>query len=73
MRSSAVSTVESISVISIAFTEGELPARKASWRISSALIPPGAAAGPGPDRYLSPELVAATDFVATGLVMSAIR
>jgi histidine ammonia-lyase len=30
-------------------------------------------AGPGPDRYLSPELVAATDFVATGKVMSAIQ
>jgi histidine ammonia-lyase len=30
-------------------------------------------AGPGPDRYLSPELVAATDFVASGSVMSAIR
>jgi len=27
--------------------------------------------GPGPDRYLSPELVAATAFVATGQVMSA--
>ena len=30
-------------------------------------------AGPGPDRYLSPELVAATDFVAAGKVMSAIE
>lgn len=30
-------------------------------------------AGPGPDRYLSPELVAATDFVAAGQVMSAIE
>lgn len=30
-------------------------------------------AGPGPDRYLSPELVAATEFVASGKVMSAIQ
>jgi histidine ammonia-lyase len=30
-------------------------------------------AGPGPDRYLSPELVAATDFVAAGKVMRAIE
>ena len=29
--------------------------------------------GPGPDRYLSPELVAAGEFVATGKVMSALR
>ena len=29
--------------------------------------------GPGPDRYLSPELEAATKFVATGRVMSAIQ
>ena len=29
--------------------------------------------GPGPDRYLSPELVAAGDFVAAGSVMSALR
>ena len=30
-------------------------------------------AGPGPDRYLSPELEAATAFVATGRVMNAIE
>ena len=30
-------------------------------------------AGPGPDRYLSPELVKATEFVAAGKVMSAIQ
>ena len=30
-------------------------------------------AGPGPDRYLSPELEAATTFVASGRVMSAIQ
>ena len=30
-------------------------------------------AGPGPDRYLSPELMAATNFVAAGKVMSAIQ
>jgi histidine ammonia-lyase len=30
-------------------------------------------AGPGPDRYLSPELEAATEFVASGRVMSAIQ
>jgi histidine ammonia-lyase len=30
-------------------------------------------AGPGPDRYLSPELVAAGEFVASGKVMSALR
>ena len=30
-------------------------------------------AGPGPDRYLSPELVKATGFVAAGKVMSAIQ
>jgi histidine ammonia-lyase len=30
-------------------------------------------AGPGPDRYLSPELEAATKFVAEGSVMSAIQ
>jgi histidine ammonia-lyase len=30
-------------------------------------------AGPGPDRYLSPELEAATEFVAVGRVMSAIQ
>jgi histidine ammonia-lyase len=30
-------------------------------------------AGPGPDRYLSPELVAATEFVVSGKVMSAIQ
>jgi histidine ammonia-lyase len=30
-------------------------------------------AGPGPDRYLSPELVAATEFVAAGKVMNAIQ
>ena len=30
-------------------------------------------AGPGPDRYLSPELVAATEFVMSGKVMSAIQ
>ena len=29
--------------------------------------------GPGPDRYLSPELVAAGEFVAAGYVMSALR
>ena len=29
--------------------------------------------GPGPDRYLSPELVAAGEFVAAGSVMSALR
>jgi histidine ammonia-lyase len=29
--------------------------------------------GPGPDRYLSPELVAAGEFVATGKVMNALR
>jgi histidine ammonia-lyase len=29
--------------------------------------------GPGPDRYLSPELVAAGEFVAAGNVMSALR
>ena len=29
--------------------------------------------GPGPDRYLSPELVAAGEFVAEGNVMSALR
>jgi histidine ammonia-lyase len=29
--------------------------------------------GPGPDRYLSPELVAAGEFVASGKVMSALR
>ncbi|MEN9687946.1 MAG: hypothetical protein RL381_958 [Actinomycetota bacterium] len=29
--------------------------------------------GPGPDRYLSPELVAAAEFVAVGGVMNAIR
>jgi histidine ammonia-lyase len=30
-------------------------------------------AGPGPDRYLSPELVAAAEFVGAGRVMSAIQ
>ena len=43
----------------------------ASARVISALrksIP-----GPGPDRYLSPELVAAGEFVAAGNVMSALR
>jgi histidine ammonia-lyase len=30
-------------------------------------------AGPGPDRYLSPELEAATAFVAAGSVMNAIQ
>jgi histidine ammonia-lyase len=30
-------------------------------------------AGPGPDRYLSPDLVAAAEFVAAGKVMSAIQ
>jgi histidine ammonia-lyase len=30
-------------------------------------------AGPGPDRYLSPELVSATEFVMSGKVMSAIQ
>ncbi len=30
-------------------------------------------AGPGPDRYLSPELMAATSFVAAGKIMSAIQ
>jgi histidine ammonia-lyase len=30
-------------------------------------------AGPGPDRYLSPELIAASEFVAAGKVMNGIR
>jgi histidine ammonia-lyase len=30
-------------------------------------------AGPGPDRYLSPELIAASEFVADGKVMNGIR
>ena len=30
-------------------------------------------AGPGPDRFLSPELIAASEFVATGKVMNGIR
>ena len=30
-------------------------------------------AGPGPDRYLSPELIAASEFVSAGKVMNGIR
>ena len=42
-----------------------------SARIISALRQ--SVAGPGPDRYLSPELIAASEFVAAGKVMNGIR
>jgi len=75
VRSSCESFAESISVISAPTTDRDAPARKANWRNSSALIPPGAAAGQAgtTERYLSPELEAATTFVASGRVMSAIQ